>query len=292
MELLQLRYFLTVAKTLNISHAAKHHLIPQPAMSKTISKLEKELGTPLFNRYKNRLTLTEAGKDFYRSVSLSLSEIDNTIRQLNCTDAPLSGEICLLVSQHRRTVVDCIAEFKRLHPQVSFRIFYENQDSRYGEPDLVVSCNQPDDGFSLCDCLITEKLKLVLSRNHPLAKKEKVHFRELKDEKFALIDRNSFLWQHSLLHCQQMGFEPQVSIICGDLSCLMKYIGTGLAITIGPEISWQGLEENSVLFLPTIPSLSRSTYLYQNKKVNESRQTALFRNFLIGYFQGLKKSGE
>ena len=35
MELLQLRYFLTVAKTLNISRAAKHHMIPQPAMSQT-----------------------------------------------------------------------------------------------------------------------------------------------------------------------------------------------------------------------------------------------------------------
>ena len=41
MELLQLRYFLTVAELLNISHAAKYHRIPQPAMSKTISRLER-----------------------------------------------------------------------------------------------------------------------------------------------------------------------------------------------------------------------------------------------------------
>lgn len=68
MELLQLRYFLTVAEMLNISHAAKHHRIPQPAMSKTISRLEKELGTPLFDRYKNKLTLTPEGEGFYRSV--------------------------------------------------------------------------------------------------------------------------------------------------------------------------------------------------------------------------------
>ena len=61
MELLQLRYFLTVAKMLNISHAARHHMIPQPAMSKTISKLEKELGTELFVRRKNRIHLTEEG---------------------------------------------------------------------------------------------------------------------------------------------------------------------------------------------------------------------------------------
>ena len=43
MELLQLRYFCTVARLQNISQAAAFHEIPQPAMSKTISKLEKEL---------------------------------------------------------------------------------------------------------------------------------------------------------------------------------------------------------------------------------------------------------
>ena len=50
MELLQLRYFVSVAQFLNISKAARHHMIPQPAMSKTISKLERELGAPLFDR--------------------------------------------------------------------------------------------------------------------------------------------------------------------------------------------------------------------------------------------------
>ena len=55
MELLQLRYFCTVARLQNISQAAAFHEIPQPAMSKTISKLEKELGAELFARRKNRI---------------------------------------------------------------------------------------------------------------------------------------------------------------------------------------------------------------------------------------------
>ena len=125
MELLQLRYFLTVARTLNISHAAKHHMIPQPAMSKTISRLERELGTPLFHRYKNRLSLTDEGKAFYLSVSTSLNGIDSAVQQINQADAPLHGELKILVRQHRGTIVDCIMAFKKQHPQVSFRIFYK-----------------------------------------------------------------------------------------------------------------------------------------------------------------------
>ena len=62
MEILQLIYFYTVARVLNISRAANIHGIPQPAMSRTISRLEAELGTALFTREKTilRSPMTES----------------------------------------------------------------------------------------------------------------------------------------------------------------------------------------------------------------------------------------
>ena len=113
MELLQLRYFLTVARMLNISRAAEYHMIPQPAMSQTISRLEKELGTPLFDRYKNKLTLTRQGQEFFRSVSTSISELDSAIQGVNNFDGDLSGELTLLVQNHRDSIIDCIIEFRK-----------------------------------------------------------------------------------------------------------------------------------------------------------------------------------
>ena len=289
MELLQLRYFLTVAKHLNISHAAKEHLIPQPAMSKTISKLEKELGTPLFDRTKGRLSLTEAGKSFYRSVSLALSGLDNATRELTQSATPLGGEIRLLVRQHRRTVVDCISAFKALYPLVSFRIFYEKEPQFIKESDLCISCESPDEWFDSSQCLITEKLKLFLSRKHPLATRKRVSFEELKNEEFALLDRNSFLWNQTQLLCQKAGFEPRVSFLCGDLYCLTKYIETGLAVTVGPEQSWMGLEGDTTLFVNTTPEVTRSTFLFWNSGITPSRQSLVFRDFLTDFFQEKQK---
>ena len=72
MELMRLRYFYTVGKMLNISQAAKIHGIPQPAMSKTISSLESELGVKLFDRCKNHLSLTKAGQLFMPEVEKAL----------------------------------------------------------------------------------------------------------------------------------------------------------------------------------------------------------------------------
>ncbi len=285
MELLQLRYFATVARTLNISQAAKRHLIPQPAMSKTISKLEKELGVTLFDRYKNRLTLTDEGKTFYQTVSRSLNAIDDTIEQISSSDAPVQGEINILVLQHRETIVDCIMAFKKQYPQVSFRIFYDREAAE--DFDICISCQQPGDGFDGSVCLITEPLKLVVSKDHPAAKCSSIPFSSLQNEEFALISPSSNLWLQTAIQCREAGFEPKASITCSDLHCLIKYIGAGMAVTLGPEIAWKNLRSDQVAFVPTVPALYRSTHIFWNKLKAASRLQDAFRKFTVEYFRTL-----
>lgn len=285
MELLQLRYFTTVARTLNISQAAKHHLIPQPAMSKTISRLEKELGVALFDRYKNRLTLTDEGKIFYQSVSQSLNSIDDSVERIRNADAPLTGELKILVLQHRETLVDCIMAFKKRYPQVSFRIFYDRDAIE--DFDICIACEQPGHDFGGNVCLITEPLKLVVSAEHPAAGAAAIPFRDLQGEEFAVISHNSNLWLQAALQCREAGFEPKASITCSDLHCLMKYIGAGMAVTLGPEVAWKNLHSDRVAFVPTVPSLYRSTYIFWNELKSASRLQDAFREFTVEYFRSL-----
>ena len=95
MELMRLRYFYTVGKMLNISQAAKIHGIPQPAMSKTISSLESELGVKLFDRNKNHLSLTKAGQLFMPEVEKALEHLDYGIREMESKKNSLSGDLRL-----------------------------------------------------------------------------------------------------------------------------------------------------------------------------------------------------
>jgi len=57
---IQIKYFLTAAKCLNFTEAAKQLYITQPALSQQITAIETELNMQLFIRYKNRLRLTPA----------------------------------------------------------------------------------------------------------------------------------------------------------------------------------------------------------------------------------------
>ena len=284
MELLQLRYFLTVARMLNISRAAQYHMIPQPAMSQTISRLEKELGKPLFDRQKNKLTLTREGQAFLNSVTASMAELDTAVQSIHCDSDTLQGELTLLVQQHRGTIVDCIAEFRKKYPDVSFRIFYIQDRNKLDDYDLCVSCKPPSGKYSDGKCLITERLHLMVATAHPLASKESVCFEELKDEEFAFLDLHNSLWHHTLHLCHQSGFEPKISMVCGDLHCMVKYIAAGMAVTMCPEISWQSIQNESLKFVPTIPQETRSTYVFRNRLKSPSRLHETFLDFLVEYF--------
>jgi len=284
MELLQLRYFLTVAKMLNISRAAEHHMIPQPAMSQTISRLEKELGKPLFDRYKNKLSLTQEGETFLRSVSASLAELDTAVQGMHQEDGPLQGELTLLVRQHRGTMVECIVAFRKQFPDVRFRVFYHGNRNDGESYDVCISSTPPSDEYSQGKCLITEKLKLLVSTSHPLATRESVQIQELKNEGFALLDKNNSLWHHTEHLCHQAGYDPKISMICGDLHCMIQYVAAGMAVTLGPEVSWRSIQNDSTVFIPTVPEETRPTYVYWNEKKSHSKLRETFLDFLVTYF--------
>lgn len=86
MDLTQLHQFITVAECQNVSQAAHKLYITQPALSRSISRLESELEVRLFDRKSNSLILNESGKIFLQHVSAGLDAINagvHAVRQKN-----------------------------------------------------------------------------------------------------------------------------------------------------------------------------------------------------------------
>ena len=88
-NLSQYRIFYAVAKAGNISRAAKELYISQPAISKSISRLEESLGVTLFSRSSRGVTLTEEGKILYQHIQAAFEAIDageEKVRRMNAMD--------------------------------------------------------------------------------------------------------------------------------------------------------------------------------------------------------------
>src|SRR3546814_14328345 len=76
MELHQIRYFLSVAETLNFTRAAEHLHVSQPALTTAVRKLEDELGGPLFHREGKRVLLSELGQIMRPHLAQALEQME------------------------------------------------------------------------------------------------------------------------------------------------------------------------------------------------------------------------
>ena len=79
MDITQLKYFITVARTLNFSEAARRMGVTQPLISHHVNELEKQLGGKLFTRSRHKVTLTEAGERTIRYADIDYNgHMNNT----------------------------------------------------------------------------------------------------------------------------------------------------------------------------------------------------------------------
>ena len=82
MEFHQLRYFVAAAEDLSMSRAAEREHVSQPALSRQVAQLELQLGVALFERKKQRIHLTEAGRFFLQKARQLLCDAETSEQQL------------------------------------------------------------------------------------------------------------------------------------------------------------------------------------------------------------------
>jgi len=75
-QLRQLEYFVAVATSRHFTQAAGAVHVAQPSLSKQIRSLERELGTPLFNRARGNITLTPAGETLLPLATRILADVE------------------------------------------------------------------------------------------------------------------------------------------------------------------------------------------------------------------------
>lgn len=92
MELTQLKYFKKVAQHQSVSMASDELHISQSALSRSIAKLEEELGVRLFDRNGKRIALNKDGESFLVDVNRILDDIDDSVRSLGSQNGGTSSE--------------------------------------------------------------------------------------------------------------------------------------------------------------------------------------------------------
>ena len=207
MDFKQLRYILKVAETRNITKAAGELFITQPALSHYVSKVERELGTQLFDRMTTPLSLTLAGECYVETAKKILDLEQNLHEKLADIATMKQGHIVMGLPPARAAYVlpYIITEFRKKYPGVYLETMEKNSDIlkeaiRSGKADFALipmtkGMDMLDDDKELeGEVLAMEELYLVAHEDllaDVLVKPGGVvDFESIKDKPFVMLRRN------------------------------------------------------------------------------------------------------
>lgn len=280
------KVFYTVASTGNISKAARELYISQPAISKSINKLEDNLNTPLFIRNSRGVTLTDEGAILYDYVKTAFDALSRGEEELSKIHSLGVGHIRIGVSTTlcKYILIPYLEDYIKLHPHIKITI--ENQDSAQtislleqhhidlgviAQPHYLKSLDfypvkEIEDIF-VCSPSYMENFHVRSTRNEDI----------LTEGTVMLLDQKNMTRHHidAYINEQQLTFSNILEVSTMDLLIEFARIGLGVACCI-KECVQRELDEGVLMQIPLevpiphrIIGFATTSLLPQNTAVNQ-----------------------
>jgi DNA-binding transcriptional LysR family regulator len=265
MNFRKLKYFCAVAAEGSISKAAEKLFVAQPAMSRQISELEEELGTPLFHRLARGISLTAAGKVFLDDANKLLAQMSMAKERALFAAQGKVGNITIglieFFSWHL-AIVQPIRLFREEHPDVSMQLStweasLEIQERiANGELDCGFGFNRPKDDPHLDGLtVLSVNFLIAVPANSAFAQRKSIRMAELAGEPFVWIPRAvaPTHYDRCLMMCNRAGFSPKIAQTATTESGRLSLVaaGVGCAIITSAGATWKP-EQVSLLQLEDV----------------------------------------
>jgi len=244
-----LRYFLAVAELGSFSRAARRVSVTQPTLSAGIAKLERQLGSRLFERERKGVSLTPAGSRFLARARRIAAEYEQALAEIQGQPEPRllrvgvlntvpAGMTEALLQQHSAADDEALELVDG-----SERDLAERLDR--GRIDCALTVIRPHHARFAHEVLARERYKMVLSHGHPLAGEREVQAEQLARDPMALRQHcealpeiNRFFTQH--------GVRPRFVLKTTNDTRALAVVRSGAGIAMMPD----GFADGSVEFVP------------------------------------------
>jgi len=216
MELRHLRYFIGVGEEEHFGRAANRLHVAQPALSRQIQDLERELGFLLFDRLPRGVRLSAAGKLFLNDARRILQDVDEAKRRAERIALGQAGTlrigIATAVAWHGM-VVNAFREFRRRQPGVELVLHHMVS---VHQVEAVLS-DRLDAGFAAAVTpwhkelehrqFALDRMVLAVPKGHPLMKRDRIRVRDLRNMPFVWFHRwvNPAFHDHLMEACARGG---------------------------------------------------------------------------------------
>ena len=288
------RIFYTVANTGNISKAAKELYISQPAISKSIQKLEESVGCKLFSRSSRGVVLTDEGKLLYEHVSEAFETLTMGEEKVKRSIELGVGHLKIGVSSTlcKYLLLPYLKEFIRQNPHISISISCQStndtlkllEDNKIdigliGKPENLKNIHF-DFLEEIEDIFVAAKDYL---RNLKARGIQKDHI--LQSSTLMLLDKNNMTRQYIDDYLQENQIIIKDSIDISDMDLLIDFarIGVGVACVIKNFVR-EDLENGTLMEIPLgFPIHKREVGFAYKTTTKPSKSLAEFIHFYKTY---------
>lgn len=258
MELQQLRYFLTLARTSSFIRAAEEENVAQPTLSQQIKKLESLLGAPLFDRLGRGVRLTLYGQALVIRAEQILRSVGDAQKELSSLRQPNRGRLIV-------GVIPTVLPYAMARPLAAFRdeaplVELEIREStteklleslRTGELDVAVLALPVKQPEIVCAELFREPLMVAVPERHALAGLPRVSVTQLLNERMLLLREGHCLRDDILTVCSRAKVQFQQVFESDHLASIFALVANGFGISIVPALS--GEEARGCSLIPLEP---------------------------------------
>ena len=287
MELDQLRYFLQAAERGNFTRAAEDLLISQPALSRSIQKLEEELGQPVFERMSRSVSLTDVGRLLQGRAQQVLAILEDTRAEI--TDDGECGRVRVgaIPTIAPYFLPEILKSFSTAFPK-STLLVQENTTNH-----LLKSCTQGEIDLAIValpilakdlvvEKLFEEELLLVFPPRHPLADRSKIRLKDIEPLPFVMLDEAHCLSDNIMSFCRQRSFQPLAVERASQLVMVQELVSLSHGISLIPAMARRRDQSDRRIYrslsgpkpLRTI-AIVRNLYRFQSRLVNAFREHVL-----------------
>lgn len=299
MQLPQLMYFVAVAENLHFTRAAEEIHVSQPALSKQIRVLERELGAQLFSRARGNVALTPAGETLLPIAKRILADVDNARVQVQELVDLRRGRVRLGATPSLSTVLlpDVLASYHDSYPGIELVV--EESGSRHllpllaqGELDLALIILPLPRGHAalMATPILREPLVVAAPADGSLVRSRSLRVRDLQNYPLVMFREGYDLRDATLAAFRSARIDPRYAIEGGEMDAVLRFVEAGLGLAVVPSMVLEGRPGlRRVPFAK--PGLSRTIALAHRRDVDPPIAARVFQRMLLDQLVEAARSG-
>ena len=264
----QLRVFQSVAQTRNFSRTGETIGLTQPAVSRAIAELERELGLRLLDRTTREVELTEAGRSLAARLDRALDELDATLADVAGLADADGGKVRVASSPTLSAYLmpACIAACAKAAPRVRFVLLDRIQQDvlesvRGGEVDFGVVVEPPAVSDLHCEAILHDPFALVTPAKHRLARAASVRWKALAGEPLVLLDAASGSRRYIDDALARHGAVCKVEQELAHPTTVFQMVEAGIGLTVMPGLAVPPGGLHGLAVRPLLPRVERTVML-------------------------------